>query len=58
MRLAKSLFLTIHERRGRPVLDASAVERLREVRAAKKSPYHKDTGIPELLLPRCANGSY
>ncbi|HEX7935005.1 MAG TPA: hypothetical protein VF573_18270 [Paraburkholderia sp.] len=22
----------------------------------KKSPYHKDTGIPELLLPRCANG--
>lgn len=23
---------------------------------AKKSPYHEDTGIPELLLPRCANG--
>jgi hypothetical protein len=24
--------------------------------AAKKSPYRKDTGVPELLLPRCANG--
>jgi hypothetical protein len=23
---------------------------------AKKSPYREDTGIPELLLPRCANG--
>jgi hypothetical protein len=23
---------------------------------AKKSPYRKDTGVPELLLPRCANG--
>jgi hypothetical protein len=22
----------------------------------KKSPYRKDTGVPELLLPRCANG--
>jgi hypothetical protein len=23
---------------------------------AKKSPYRKDTGIPDLLLPRCAHG--
>jgi hypothetical protein len=23
---------------------------------AKKSPYHEDTGIPDLLLPRCAHG--
>jgi hypothetical protein len=22
----------------------------------KKSPYHEDTGIPDLLLPRCAHG--
>ena len=22
----------------------------------KKSPYHKDTGVPDLLLPRCAHG--
>jgi hypothetical protein len=22
----------------------------------KKSPYHEDTGVPELLLPRCADG--
>jgi hypothetical protein len=24
--------------------------------SAKKSPYHKDTGLPDLLLPRCAHG--
>jgi hypothetical protein len=23
---------------------------------AKKSPYREDTGIPDLLLPRCAHG--
>ncbi|VVD28137.1 protein of unknown function [Paraburkholderia dioscoreae] len=26
-------------------------------KGSKKSPYREDTGVPELLLPRCANGA-
>jgi hypothetical protein len=52
-RLVKILF-SANQRKGANRLTrlASAVF----VRA-KKSPYHEDTGVPELLLPRCANGN-
>jgi hypothetical protein len=36
--------------------NAPGIARAARPLTQKKSPYRKDTGVPELLLPRCANG--